>query len=77
MATVKAIIDFLLVLFKVLDQVPEVYDRFKQAQQDAAYKTYSAQLDAAYNGFIAAKAQNNHQAMLDAAWAVAHKKEQK
>lgn len=77
MATVKAIIDFLLVLFKVLGQVPELLDRLKLAQQDAAYKTYSEQLDAAYKGFIKAKAENNHQAMLDAAWTATHKKEQK
>jgi hypothetical protein len=71
METVKAIIDLILVITKLLGQIPALYDNFKKYEQDVTYQTTSSKLDAAFKDFIKAKNDENIQAQLNAAHTIA------
>lgn len=46
------VVSLLLVIFKLLAQVPALYDEFVKASKDKKYRTKKLAMDAAYSKFI-------------------------
>lgn len=60
------VIEIILIILKLLGQVPALLDKYQKYRQDANYKTSVEKLDAAFDDFIKAKASANIQGQLNA-----------
>ena len=63
---VTKIIDILLIVFRLLGELPRVYDQIQVNRKDTKYKTDKAARDAAYGTFVIAKKNKDIKAQLEA-----------
>lgn len=65
-----AIFDLILIIFKLLGQVPTLYENYLKYKADSTYNTISDKLEAAFKEFVKAKAASDVQGQLNALSAI-------